>query len=279
MSQYTKQIDNFKYWSYSRISGYETCPLAWKMQYLDKIEGGDNAFSQMGSFCHELLEEQLKGNVTPSEMHQIFMDTFYDEVTLDFPPNMYVDLKDNYYKKIGQYFSTYNGVSGMVLAIERKFSYKLPNGLEFMGYIDLETRTDGFINVVDHKVSAFFKKKDLAKKKHQMILYAPAIEMEYGELPKAGYFHFLQDKGLVNPPKKSQFIKVDINEEVIEESLQWAVDTINKAREDELFEPILNSQTDKERNKQKFFCQHICSFREKCPASKEIFGEIVLPLK
>lgn len=271
MRKHREQIDNFKYWSFSRISGYETCPHSWKKAYLDKEEGLDNAWAQMGTFCHELLEEQLKGNITSDELSQIFNDTYYDIVDLPFPPNQWVDLKDGYYKKIGSYFSKYKGVSGEVLAIERKFSYKLPNGVEFMGYIDLETKSE-FINVVDHKVSAFFTKKDLAKKKHQMILYAPAIEEEYGELPDAGYFHFLQDKLLVKPPKKSQFIKVDINKEIVKESLQWAVDVIEKIRNDEKFEPILNSQTPKEQDKQKFFCQNICSFRNSCDKSKELFG-------
>lgn len=266
MINYKEIIDNFSHWSFSRISGYETCPHMWMKTYIEKDKGLENAFSQMGTFCHELLESENRSDITPKEMSDQFNNGFYNTVTIPFPPNNYVNLKINYFNKIGMYFMEYAGVTGEVLSVERKFEYILPNGIKFIGYIDLETKTN-VINVVDHKVSAFFKPKDLEKKKHQMILYAPAILAEYGELPDAGYFHFLQHKAMVKPPRDSQFIKVDINQEAMVETLDWAVDVINTIRNDNEFKPVL---TESNKDDKLFFCQYICSHRESCVALKEI---------
>lgn len=44
-------------WSFSKLSAFETCPMGFKLQYLDRVPSDGNAFSDYGTLCHKLLEE------------------------------------------------------------------------------------------------------------------------------------------------------------------------------------------------------------------------------
>lgn len=54
-------------WSFSKLSAFETCPMGFRLQYLDRVPSEGNAFSDYGTFCHKLLEEWAL-NETPAFM-------------------------------------------------------------------------------------------------------------------------------------------------------------------------------------------------------------------
>ncbi len=50
------KIPDGMHWSFSALSAYETCPMAFKLLYIDglKEKGDNNAYAEVGTFCHGL---------------------------------------------------------------------------------------------------------------------------------------------------------------------------------------------------------------------------------
>lgn len=251
-NQYAEEIEAMT-WSYSRRASYDNCKLAFKKSYLEKPKPvqRENAWSQMGSFAHNLLEYMFKGTLKRENLGVNFRHHFDKKVTEKFP-NFAIDLRVNYMKKIGNYLPTFKFL-GEVIGIEQKFEYELPSGRKMMGFIDLVINKYGQIIVVDHKVSKTFSNKDLAIKKKQILLYAPGIKKIYGVLPSSGFFHFLQD---------GSKLKVNINQEDIDMAMKWMDDGIDTIKKDQYFPPILEEDPDNDL----FYCSNLCGHRDNCEA-------------
>lgn len=61
-------------WSFSRLATFEQCPLAYKLQYIDRVSNENNAFAEYGTHCHEILEKWAKG-----ELPDFLMASEYEE--------------------------------------------------------------------------------------------------------------------------------------------------------------------------------------------------------
>jgi ATP-dependent helicase/DNAse subunit B len=52
-------MNEFKneYLSYSRLNRFETCPLSFKLHYIDEYEPGSNMALRFGKIIHAVLEQ------------------------------------------------------------------------------------------------------------------------------------------------------------------------------------------------------------------------------
>lgn len=232
-------------WSFSRLDSFSTCKLMWNYSYLTDIEKESNAWSDIGTFLHGIMEDVANKKVHDDEVLDIF-DTEYDHVVPEFP-RFKINLKKHYKKKCRPFFSSFNGFKHKVLGVELHFEYELPDGSLFQGYIDLITEgSNGDITVVDYKVSnpKNFAGKALEAKKRQLYMYAPAIKKAFGKYPERMMFSFFQ----------GSYIIEEFDEVKLDETLKWAVETIEEIKKEESFEA----------SPDKFFCDKICSFRSSC---------------
>ncbi|MBR1685372.1 MAG: PD-(D/E)XK nuclease family protein, partial [Clostridia bacterium] len=46
---------------------YDQCPLAFKLQYIDRVPQEQNAYAEYGTHCHSLLERWAKGDLMSFE--------------------------------------------------------------------------------------------------------------------------------------------------------------------------------------------------------------------
>ena len=268
MNPYSFIIDDFENWSFSRVSCYDRCPYGFRLIYIKEAEEEENAFAQYGILAHELLEKYAKNELLIFELLDKYKKGFVSNVTRDFPPNRYRNLKESYYEEGCEYFSTFNGFDKYeILDVEKEVKFKIGK-YPFIGYIDLRVKNEnGDMKIIDHKskdLSQPQKKRwdDVEKRRkselygylRQLYIYSiPLIEQE-GITPK--YLCF-------NCFRKKKFLKIKFDMADYEESKQWALNTINNIYADKDMEKTYDSY---------YFCNYICGVRHFCPKSDKFLG-------
>lgn len=207
-----------------------------------------NAFSDYGTFAHQLLEKWAKGEL---ELWQLPLEweAGYDQAMRHyFPP--FMRGYDEKARLMGAtYFAQFDGFPGYdVVSAERKF--RVPIGdYEFDGIADLVLRdkNDGTLMVVDHKTkSAASMKKEMDTFRHQLYIYAEHVRQQYGEYPKTLCFNML---------KSCELITEEFDPQRMDETIKWATETIDKICMDFTYESMPED----------FHCRFLCDVRNQCP--------------
>lgn len=214
------------------------------MRYVFGLHGDGNAFAQVGTLAHSILERYAKGELTIAQMAPTFKKEFSSAVTEPFP-KFFKDLKDIYYKGTLAYFNNFSGFGNhKILAVEDRFDVDIDDWV-FNGVIDLLLEDeDGNLIVEDHKSKSGFKSKAEQKKyARQLYLYAHYVYQKYGKFPK---------KLIFNMFRKQFLLEIDFNEIDYLEALDWAKKTVVDIRNEEDYEPEFDD----------FYCDNLCDFRK-----------------
>lgn len=244
-------------WSFSRLNSWHNCKACWEKSYILKEEGEQNAFAEYGVFCHELLEKYAKDELMIWDLVDEYTNKFKQNIIHSFPPNKYVDLEYSYYEDGLNFFKNFQGFEYEVVNAEEQITMELEdevNGDKYKmtGYIDLILKdVDGNIIVMDHKSKSKFKNKnEQAEYAKQLYIYSKFIKEKYGKFPK---------KLIFNMFRKESFVEIDFNENDYNESIQWAIDTINDIKVTDKFDY----------NFDMFFCNNMCNHRLNCEEKKK----------
>ena len=259
MEEYDFLIDLMT-WSFSRINSFHHCPMEWKWRYIDCNYGGENAMSQFGTFCHQILESYAKGDLDIFELAQVYEDGYSDAVNLPFPTNQFVDIGEQYYEKGLEYFSNIDlDLDNYdILGVEKKVTFKIGN-YDIIGFIDLLLRDkeNGDIIILDHKSASIktLKNGKISKKdqkhfeefKNQLYLYSIPIIEQYGKV----------DYLMWNLFKERNYIKIPYDHNELEKAKQWALDTIHEIENEKNYDPVFDY----------FYCTNLCGLNKKefCP--------------
>ena len=256
----TRFLIDLMVWSFSRLNSYYHCPFEWKMKYLLGQLGDSSAMAQFGKFDHTILEKYFKNELGVFDLAMYYEDHYSENVTMDFPPNKYVDLAQKYYDQGLNYFENFSwDLDGFeILGVEKEIRFKY-QGYDFVGFIDLLLRdkSDDKLIILDHKSTVLKKLKNgqISKtdKPHfeefckQLLIYSHQVMQEYGE----DSVKSLQ----WNMFREGTFIAVPWTREAYEEAMQWAIDTIHLIEQDTSWLPD---------NSNFFYCNHLCSQRHNC---------------
>lgn len=267
MSAYSFIIDGMR-WSYSRIHCYENCPREFYMCYVEPMPKENNAFAQYGTWGHACLEDYYNGKISILEIGEKFKNGYDENVTLKFPKLFKTDLGKAYREAGEEYFEVFTDpFEGYeVLGVEQEINITVC-GHSFTGYIDLLMRDpDGNLVICDHKSKNGFKsKKERRDYLNQLYLYSIYVHEKYGEYPTHLIFNMFRAH------------KLDVTEFSIEElnaTIKWFVSTIEKIRNDEIFEDKIATyyhERDKSLSEYKgddFYCTALCNMRKQCERAK-----------
>lgn len=238
-----KLLDGFK-WSYSRINSFVTCPHMFYKIYIEKVQGNSNAFAQYGTFLHQTMELCDKGELAPYELVDYYKDNYSKNVTLDFPPNAWVDLSTSYYEQGIEYLSNFDGYTDDLIGAEERIDFVMEhNGkkINFVGIIDRLSRDDNGIKISDYKSKKFKSKKEEREYFRQLYVYSICVKEKYGEYPYLLKFHLLRDWSKVS--------ETLFDEKTMQASKEWVFDTVDEIYNAEEFKQNYND----------FFCKYICS--------------------
>lgn len=272
-------------WSFSSVNTYNTCPQAFRLGYLDALPRVDNAFSDWGTWMHEIMERYFRGELEFFELSQVYVDGYADHVKCVFPPNKFCDLSERYYNAGKDYLDRFEGMFDdcEILGVEKRVTLDI-DGRPFVGVIDLLVRADSGMWIVDHKSkSALRTKKERAEYARQLYLYALYVHEEYGVWPEKLIFHMVRAGG--------ELVEIPFVEQDAMLAKQWFLDTIDAIYHDAIFESMPNKyrrqiealreqyhnktiKFDEFREQKKklensikkmgFFCNVLCSNRHQC---------------
>jgi len=167
--------------SYTQISQYQSCPLCYKLQYIDGLKPEDKWYFSFGNSLHNCAEYFIKVKVPPppplDELLQFYEDNWLSEG--------YESAEEearyrDYGRQILSDFWEIHCVDFRVpVAVERMFYIDI-DGVKLRGYIDRVDKLDsGGLSIVDYKTSqGLFTKEDLAANL-QLTLYQLAAEQTW----------------------------------------------------------------------------------------------------
>ena len=126
-------------WSFSRLSSFNTCKMMWYLTYIRNCERRENFFSQYGTFSHEIFEKYNKGELELFDIPDFICYNYDKSITIQAPPNNYVDLGEKYRYRLMEYFSNFNGWKDKTVGTEKEVEFTLNlynKDRKFTGFID-----------------------------------------------------------------------------------------------------------------------------------------------
>lgn len=191
--------------SYSQYSVWASCPLSWKLKYVDKIKLDDASINLIfGTAMHEVIQEWLQNYVylgkdtqaksvdLTDTLKQKFITLFQENTTVDKNGNkiFLCDKKTlmTFYNQGCEILSyvqqhrnkLFPSKNVTLIGIEYPIEQEVRTGVTFIGYIDLLTKNEdtGVYTVYDLKTSRSGWTQDQKRdpiKLHQILLYKKFI--------------------------------------------------------------------------------------------------------
>ena len=240
--------------SYTQISLYQSCPLCYKLQYIDGLKPKGKWYFSFGLTIHACAEYFFKVKVPPPPSlekllqfyHQNWLSAGYESAEEEVRYRTYGS------EILTRFWEIHSANFKMPFAVEQNFHIDI-NGVKFMGYIDRVDKLDsGGLSIVDYKTNQEpFTTEDL-EKDLQLTLYQWATEQTW-QLPveKLTLYHFRSNTPFSCKPR---------NEARLEEAKQLVL---------KVADGIAGERFSATEN------QHCpCDFPEHCPYYRQRYVEI-----
>ena len=164
--------------SYTQISLYQSCPLCYKLQYIDGLKPKDKWYFSFGRTMHACAEYFFKVRVPPPPSLDELLQ-FYDKNWL--PEGYESAEEENRYRTYGrqilsEFWKTHSADFQMPLAVEKMFYIDI-EGVKLRGYIDRVDKLDsGGLSIIDYKTDKELFAKDALETNLQLTLYQLAAQ-------------------------------------------------------------------------------------------------------
>lgn len=261
-----KHLPNDFRWSFSKLSSFEHCPMAFYLEYVCNPSRDDeipNFFSEYGSFAHKLLEGYFKNEI-PQFLLAEEWSSGYEEAVKCPPPPFPRGYGEKAYNAGLEYFETFDGFGDEweTISVEEKFVINI-GGYKMVGIADLVLRNKetGEYWIIDHKSkSASSMSKDLQTYRHQLYIYAMWLKEKYGVYPAKLSFNLFKEKKMVDEI---------FSEDQIEATTQWVLGLINRIETCDLFEDWATCIKD-DAEREDYYCKNICGCNDRCDRYQEV---------
>jgi putative RecB family exonuclease len=163
--------------SYSQISRYQTCPLWYKLQYIDKLKPKEKFYLSFGDVIHQCAEYFYKVPVPPPPtLDKLYQ--FYEHIWISDgydSPEQEQQYKDFGRQLLADFYKIHSSDFKLPLAIEQQFYINI-QGVTLSGKIDRVDKLENGVSIVDYKTN-----KDIFTVEHietdlQLTFYQLAIE-------------------------------------------------------------------------------------------------------
>ena len=179
--------------SYTQISLYQSCPLCYKLQYIDGLEQKERGYFSFGRTIHECAEYFFKVKVPPPPSLDELLK-FYEQNWLS---EGYESAEEEAnYKAYGRemlakFWEIHSSDFRMPIAVEWMFNVDI-EGVKLRGFIDRVDKLDsGGLSIVDYKTDKELFTKDDLEKNLQLTLYQLAVEQSwYLQVERLTLYHF-----------------------------------------------------------------------------------------
>jgi putative RecB family exonuclease len=234
--------------SFSQLSLFHQCKLAFKYGYIDNLERTSNFWAEAGTLGHSIFEEKDKGEI--DNCAKEWEERFTKEV-VSYPQIQNAEkIVENLYNGVLVFFKKFKGWRTIPELLEHPFEtdmgdYTLRGFIDRVSYIEEDE-----LGIQDYKISNPYKGKELREKMRQLYLYSKPLSEMYGRFPKKLTLFFF---------KTGTHHTEDFNEEYYKEALSWAEHTNMEIMHTKKYPAT----------KDEFYCKNLCSFYENCEAWKK----------
>ena len=167
--------------SYTQISLYQSCPLCYKLRYIDGLKPKDKWYFSFGSTLHLCAQYFFKVKVPPPPLLEELLQFYEENWISEGYDSAEEEAKYKTYGReiLSKFWEIHNADFRMPVAVERMF-YVDVEGIKLRGFLDRVDKLDsGGLSVVDYKTNqALFTQDDL-EKNLQLTLYQLAAEQTW----------------------------------------------------------------------------------------------------
>ena len=243
--------------SYSQISLYQSCPLCYKLRYVDRLKPRDKWYFSFGTTMHNCTEYFFRsGLLLPPSLDELIQ--FYQQNWL---AEGYESAEEEAsYRAYGQeiltkFWEIHSAEFRLPVATEKQFNIDI-GGVRVKGYIDRVDKLDcGGLSIIDYKASrGLFTTDDLAGDL-QLTLYQLAAEQMWQLPVKKLTLYHLRSNIPISCEARSQ--------QQLEEAGQLVLEVAEKIAAGRF--PATENQ----------FCP--CDFPEHCPYYRQRYIETATP--
>ncbi|MFC1962267.1 RecB family exonuclease [Chloroflexota bacterium] len=164
--------------SFTQISLYQTCPLLYKLQYLDGLKTEDRWYLSFGTTMHRCTEYFFKVSVPPPpSLEELLL--FYEQNWLGVGYESTEE--EERYQGFGReiltrFWELHSAGFRLPLAVEKGFYLDI-DGVKLRGFIDRVDRLEsGGLAIIDYKTNRDFFTNDYLEHDLQLTLYQLAAE-------------------------------------------------------------------------------------------------------
>ncbi len=244
--------------SFSALDTFQTCPLKYKYQVIDKIKTPKAPEAVFGSLMHSVMKFIHDGNfVLPTQKDALNYfsknwnsEVFEDEVQERTAFAQGVKIIQDYYKKN-------KPEEFQIVDLESRFSIDLKDKNEthlVSGFIDRIDKTANGFEIIDYKTSRKLPPQNSVDDNLQLLIYLLAFLKRYPKVSADKVklsLYFLKHGTKLSTQKK---------EDQIEEEKMKIIDTINAVEKSD-FQPQVSPLCD------------WCGYQEMCPMWKHKFKQ------
>jgi ATP-dependent helicase/DNAse subunit B len=186
--QVPEKYQGRKIYSISRLTSFHNCEYGYFLNYHLKKQGKPNIYSILGTKVHDILERLQISAITTEEAKKEFDNALFETTEILGYKFMSDKVRDNFITSIRHFFDYYKPIPAQKVLMEKEFFTDVA-GTVLIGFIDvvaLFQEPDGNgglttrIEVIDYKTSSKYASKDLDEHGMQLVLYAIALEQEFG---------------------------------------------------------------------------------------------------
>jgi putative RecB family exonuclease len=191
--------------SYTQISLYQSCPLCYKLQYIDGLEPKEKGYFSFGTTMHDCAEYFFKVKVPPPPTLEQMLD-FYERHWL---AEGYQSAEEEAeYKAYGRelltkFWEIHQPDFRMPIAVEHKFNIDI-GSVKLTGRIDrVDKLESGGLAVIDYKTNVELFTQEYLAKDLQLTLYQLAVEQSWFlPVERLTLYHFRSNTPVSCPPRQ-----------------------------------------------------------------------------
>jgi putative RecB family exonuclease len=191
--------------SYTQISLYQSCPLCYKLQYIDGLEPKEKGYFSFGTTMHDCAEYFFKVKVPPPPTLEQMLD-FYERHWLSEgyeSPEEEAEYKAYGREMLTRFWEIHQADFRMPIAVEHKFNIDIGN-IKLTGRIDrVDKLGSGGLAIIDYKTNLELFTKEYLAKDLQLTLYQLAVEQSWFlPVERLTLYHFRSNTPVSCPPRE-----------------------------------------------------------------------------
>jgi len=191
--------------SYTQISLYRSCPLCYKLQYIDGLKTEAKSYFSFGTVMHSCIEFFFRVNTPPPPSLDDLL-LYYEQNWLS--QGYETPEEEARYKEYGKelltgFWEKHSADFRLPIALERGFSLDI-EGIKVRGFIDrVDKLESGNLSIIDYKTNKELFTADYLANDLQLTIYQLAAEQTWGlPVEKLTLYHLRSNTACTCPPRQ-----------------------------------------------------------------------------